>query len=140
MALWHLSLTPRLMPECDVFLTNHGVEVGKPFGALDHVARTIGIHEPRVFQASILRSRVVIEILAVAAHRIICKGHGTKASSGVDDEAESIALVLNTPLELLVAQRRDRLVRVVVKGSQGGEEGTFHDLCLLSRMPLCQLE
>jgi hypothetical protein len=42
------NLTSWLIPECDVFLTNHGVEAGEPFWASSHVARTDGIHESRV--------------------------------------------------------------------------------------------
>jgi hypothetical protein len=32
------NLTSRLIPECDVFLTNHGVEVGQPSEAFSHMA------------------------------------------------------------------------------------------------------
>jgi hypothetical protein len=32
------NLTSRLIVECDVLLTNHGVEAGEPFGASGHVA------------------------------------------------------------------------------------------------------
>jgi hypothetical protein len=48
------NLISRLVPECDVFLTNHGVIAGEPFGASGHVAQTVGILEPRVLQTSIV--------------------------------------------------------------------------------------
>jgi hypothetical protein len=48
------TTTSRLIPECDVFLTNHGVEAREIFGASGHVVRTAEIHEPHVLQASIL--------------------------------------------------------------------------------------
>jgi hypothetical protein len=51
------NLTSRLIPECDVFLTNHGVKAREPFGASGHVVQTDRIHEPRVLQASILHQQ-----------------------------------------------------------------------------------
>ena len=48
------NLTSRLIPECDVFLTNYGVEARELFVASSHVARTVGVDEPIVLQASIL--------------------------------------------------------------------------------------
>jgi hypothetical protein len=53
-ALIHLNgvtrdnLTSLLIRECDVFLTNHGVEAREPSRAFGHVSQTTGIHEPRV--------------------------------------------------------------------------------------------
>jgi hypothetical protein len=66
-------LTSRLIPECDVFLTNHRVEAENHFFASGHVTRTTRIHEPYVLQASVIRRRVVTDVLVVIAHRIITK-------------------------------------------------------------------
>ena len=41
-------LTFVVIPESDVLLVLHGVEAGEPFGVSSHVARTVGIDEPRV--------------------------------------------------------------------------------------------
>jgi hypothetical protein len=65
-----------------------------------------------------LRSEVITDVLVVAAHYILSKGHGAKASCGVSEEAWSIELVLNLPLELLIAQRRGRLIEVMVEVAQ----------------------
>jgi hypothetical protein len=48
----HLTLA--IVPESDVLFTYHGVEAGEPFGTSGHVARTSGVNEPRVLQASVL--------------------------------------------------------------------------------------
>jgi hypothetical protein len=48
------NLTSRHIPECDVFLTIHGVEAGEPFVASGHVAPIVGIHEPCVLYLSIV--------------------------------------------------------------------------------------
>jgi 3-dehydroquinate dehydratase len=42
------NLTSRLIPECDVFLTNHGVRAREPSRASSHVAGIARICEPRV--------------------------------------------------------------------------------------------
>ena len=47
-------LTLAIVPESDVLFTLHGVEAGEPFGTSGHVARTAGVNEPCVLQASIL--------------------------------------------------------------------------------------
>jgi hypothetical protein len=46
------NLTSRIVPECNVLLTNHGVNAREPSRVSGHVARTTKIHEPCVLQAS----------------------------------------------------------------------------------------
>jgi hypothetical protein len=48
------NFTPRLIPECDVFLTIYGVKAREPFVAFGHVARTTWIDELYVLRASVL--------------------------------------------------------------------------------------
>jgi hypothetical protein len=114
------NLTSRLILKCDVFLNIHGVVTGEPFVASNHLARTTKIHEPYVLQASVLRSRAIIDVLAVAAHRIITKDHGAKAAYAVGDEAQLVQLVLDPLVSLLVARGRCCIVGVVVKVAEGG--------------------
>jgi hypothetical protein len=86
------------------------------FVTSDHVAQTTRIHESYVLQASVLRCRVVANVLTVVAHSIITKGHaGAKAACGVDEEAESVHLVLDSPVSLLLARGRRCIVGVVVE-------------------------
>lgn len=78
-----------------------------------------------------LISSFIADVLAIATHRIVSKGHGVKAPCSVGDESQPIELILNGPLEILVARRRGRLIEVVIKVAQGGKEGALYDLCLL---------
>jgi hypothetical protein len=75
--------------------------------------------------------------LVVTAHRINTKGHGAKATCGVSDEAESIQLVLDPHVCLIIARGRCCVVGVVVEVTKGGEEGTQLKLGLLE-VPLLE--
>jgi hypothetical protein len=78
-----------------------------------------------------LTRRAIADVLVVAAHCIITKGYGAKATYGVHEEAEFVQLVLNSSVGLLVTRGRCCIVGVVVEVAEGGEEGMLLDLGLL---------
>jgi hypothetical protein len=65
---------------------------------------------------SYLRRRAVADILVIAAHHIITKGHGAKVIYGVSEEAEPIHIVLHSPISLLIARGRCYVVEVIEGG------------------------
>jgi hypothetical protein len=86
-----------------------------------------------------LRSTVVTDVLAVAAHHIITKFHGAKTACGVSEEEEFVQLFLDLPVGLLVACGRRCVVGVVIEVAEGGKEGTLLDLGLLEVLLLERL-
>jgi hypothetical protein len=74
---------------------------------------------------------VVNDILVTAAHHIITKCHGVEASSGVGKEVESVHLVVNPPLELLVTRGRSGVVGIMVEVAEGVKQGVLLDLGLV---------
>jgi hypothetical protein len=70
---------------------------------------------------------------------VLTKCHGAEASSGVDEEAESIELILNPHLDLLVVRERRSVIKVVVEVTEGGKEGALLDLDLVEVLLLERL-
>jgi hypothetical protein len=80
---------------------------------------------------------VIADVLVAAAHFVLTKCPGVETSRGVGEEAESIELVLDPPLELLIT--RGRTSRVVVEVAKVGKEGTILDLGLMEVLLLERL-